>query len=239
MRCFLFFLIIVRLVCLANLTHFDWRKQCLFWIPINSILPPFFLFQALEAISEVGDLLQLKYSRREPSLPSLGWMSEESLLQDWATSSSPCHIQPSSQFTFPPSHYLFLSNIPHFPLSQSLHPDVSISLHIRLQRTHQNQSLHPGPSHFKTCTLASLISLCAVCDLSSFFTPNRGGPNSPTSFCVCCYNNAFRAFQFVLTYCDSIGLTSSLILVCTLNVYFICAIITTTWSFFVKQPRAK
>ncbi|XP_043962056.1 serine palmitoyltransferase 2-like [Gambusia affinis] len=37
---------------------------------------------ALEAISEVGDLLQLKYSRRERPLPSLGWMSEESLLQD-------------------------------------------------------------------------------------------------------------------------------------------------------------
>eukprot|EP00064_Thunnus_orientalis_P011242 superscaffoldBa00001605_g11272 len=37
---------------------------------------------ALEAISEVGDLLQLKYSRRELPLPSLGWMSEESLLQD-------------------------------------------------------------------------------------------------------------------------------------------------------------
>ncbi|MEQ2202844.1 Serine palmitoyltransferase 2, partial [Xenoophorus captivus] len=37
---------------------------------------------ALEAISEVGDLLQLKYSRREQPLPSLGWMSEESLLQD-------------------------------------------------------------------------------------------------------------------------------------------------------------
>ncbi|XP_049446092.1 serine palmitoyltransferase 2b [Epinephelus fuscoguttatus] len=37
---------------------------------------------ALEAISEVGDLLQLKYSRREQHLPSLGWMAEESLLQD-------------------------------------------------------------------------------------------------------------------------------------------------------------
>ncbi|KAG7238677.1 hypothetical protein INR49_030643 [Caranx melampygus] len=37
---------------------------------------------ALAAISEVGDLLQLKYSRREQPLPSLGWMSEESLLQD-------------------------------------------------------------------------------------------------------------------------------------------------------------
>ncbi|XP_029903296.1 serine palmitoyltransferase 2b [Myripristis murdjan] len=37
---------------------------------------------ALEAISEVGDLLQLKYSRREQPLPSLAWMSEESLLQD-------------------------------------------------------------------------------------------------------------------------------------------------------------
>ncbi|XP_042358952.1 serine palmitoyltransferase 2b [Plectropomus leopardus] len=37
---------------------------------------------ALEAISEVGDLLQLKYSRREQPLPSLGWMAEESLLQD-------------------------------------------------------------------------------------------------------------------------------------------------------------
>ncbi|XP_060908499.1 serine palmitoyltransferase 2b [Labrus mixtus] len=37
---------------------------------------------ALAAISEVGDLLQLKYSRREQPIPSLGWMSEESLLQD-------------------------------------------------------------------------------------------------------------------------------------------------------------
>uniref|UniRef100_A0A3P8WRZ9 serine C-palmitoyltransferase n=1 Tax=Cynoglossus semilaevis TaxID=244447 RepID=A0A3P8WRZ9_CYNSE len=37
---------------------------------------------ALEAISEVGDVLQLKYSRRERPLPALGWMSEESLLQD-------------------------------------------------------------------------------------------------------------------------------------------------------------
>lgn len=47
-------------------------------------LTAFFLLlcQALEAISEVGDLLQLKYSRREQPLPSLGWMSEESLLQD-------------------------------------------------------------------------------------------------------------------------------------------------------------
>lgn len=41
-----------------------------------------FFRQALEAISEVGDLLQLKYSRREQPLPSLGWMAEESLLQD-------------------------------------------------------------------------------------------------------------------------------------------------------------
>ncbi|XP_024146676.1 serine palmitoyltransferase 2b [Oryzias melastigma] len=37
---------------------------------------------ALEAISEVGDLLQLKYSRRGRPLSSLGWSSEESLLQD-------------------------------------------------------------------------------------------------------------------------------------------------------------
>ncbi|XP_003971560.1 serine palmitoyltransferase 2b [Takifugu rubripes] len=37
---------------------------------------------ALQAISEVGDLLQLKYSRHEQPLPSLAWMSEESLLQD-------------------------------------------------------------------------------------------------------------------------------------------------------------
>ncbi|XP_013888084.1 serine palmitoyltransferase 2 [Austrofundulus limnaeus] len=40
------------------------------------------LDRALEAISEVGDLLQLKYSRREQPLPSLGWISEESHLQD-------------------------------------------------------------------------------------------------------------------------------------------------------------
>uniref|UniRef100_A0A8K9UG87 serine C-palmitoyltransferase n=1 Tax=Oncorhynchus mykiss TaxID=8022 RepID=A0A8K9UG87_ONCMY len=48
---------------------------------------------ALEAISEVGDILQLKYSRhqRRPHLPSsLGsWSSEESLLQE------PSHIKPS------------------------------------------------------------------------------------------------------------------------------------------------
>ena len=52
--------------------------------PMSPRLKPFllFLFQALEAISEVGDLLQLKYSRREQPCPSLGWMSEESLLQD-------------------------------------------------------------------------------------------------------------------------------------------------------------
>lgn len=37
---------------------------------------------ALAATDEVGDLLQLKYSRRAQPLPSLGWMSEESLLQD-------------------------------------------------------------------------------------------------------------------------------------------------------------
>ncbi|CAL8316309.1 unnamed protein product [Merluccius merluccius] len=38
---------------------------------------------ALEAIGEVGDLLQLKYSRYRPALPpALGWMSEESHLQD-------------------------------------------------------------------------------------------------------------------------------------------------------------
>ncbi|KAM9798345.1 serine palmitoyltransferase 2b [Neosynchiropus ocellatus] len=37
---------------------------------------------ALEAISEVGDLLQLKYSRREQPRPSLAWMSEDSHLQD-------------------------------------------------------------------------------------------------------------------------------------------------------------
>ncbi|KAM6965540.1 serine palmitoyltransferase 2b [Aplochiton taeniatus] len=37
---------------------------------------------ALEAISEVGDLLQLKYSRRRQPRSSLGWKSEESLLQD-------------------------------------------------------------------------------------------------------------------------------------------------------------
>lgn len=50
----------------------------------GSRLTAFFLLlcQALEAISEVGDLLQLKYSRREQPLPLLGWMSEESLLQD-------------------------------------------------------------------------------------------------------------------------------------------------------------
>ncbi|TNN37068.1 Serine palmitoyltransferase 2 [Liparis tanakae] len=36
---------------------------------------------ALAATDEVGDLLQLKYSRREQPLPS-GWMTEESLLQD-------------------------------------------------------------------------------------------------------------------------------------------------------------
>ncbi|XP_072300893.1 serine palmitoyltransferase 2b [Eucyclogobius newberryi] len=37
---------------------------------------------ALAAISEVGDLLQLKYSRRQKTLSSLSWKSEESLLQD-------------------------------------------------------------------------------------------------------------------------------------------------------------
>ncbi|KAM9354457.1 serine palmitoyltransferase 2b [Pholidichthys leucotaenia] len=37
---------------------------------------------ALEAISEVGDLLQLKYSRWKQQPLLLGWMSEESLLQD-------------------------------------------------------------------------------------------------------------------------------------------------------------
>ncbi|KAK1888583.1 Serine palmitoyltransferase 2 [Dissostichus eleginoides] len=34
---------------------------------------------ALDAANEVGDLLQLKYSRREQPRPSLGWMSEENL----------------------------------------------------------------------------------------------------------------------------------------------------------------
>lgn len=42
--------------------------------------------QALGAISEVGDLLQLKYSRREEELlppSSLGWRTEEeSVLRD-------------------------------------------------------------------------------------------------------------------------------------------------------------
>ncbi|XP_004083402.1 serine palmitoyltransferase 2 [Oryzias latipes] len=37
---------------------------------------------ALRAISEVGDLLQLKYSRRERPLSTPGWTYEESLLQD-------------------------------------------------------------------------------------------------------------------------------------------------------------
>ncbi|CAL8393210.1 serine palmitoyltransferase 2b [Gadus morhua] len=38
---------------------------------------------ALKAIGEVGDLLQLKYSRHQPTVtPGLGWMSEESYLQD-------------------------------------------------------------------------------------------------------------------------------------------------------------
>ncbi|XP_068199199.1 serine palmitoyltransferase 2b [Antennarius striatus] len=37
---------------------------------------------ALEAISEVGDLLHLKYSRHKQPLPSLKWMTEESVLQD-------------------------------------------------------------------------------------------------------------------------------------------------------------
>ncbi|XP_068609555.1 serine palmitoyltransferase 2-like [Brachionichthys hirsutus] len=40
------------------------------------------LDRALDAISEVGDLLQLKYSRRGPPLPSLRWTTEDSLLQD-------------------------------------------------------------------------------------------------------------------------------------------------------------
>lgn len=76
-----------------------------------------FFRQALEAISEVGDLLQLKYSRREQPLPSLGWMAEESLLQDWATSSSPLS-------TPTPGYLLYLFIVPHFPLSQSLYPTM-------------------------------------------------------------------------------------------------------------------
>ncbi|TKS75882.1 Serine palmitoyltransferase 2 [Collichthys lucidus] len=40
------------------------------------------LDQVLEVIDEVGDLLSLKYSRRQKPRPSLGWMAEESHLQD-------------------------------------------------------------------------------------------------------------------------------------------------------------
>ncbi|KAK6297755.1 hypothetical protein J4Q44_G00323380 [Coregonus suidteri] len=51
------------------------------------------LDMALEAISEVGDVLQLKYSRHQkhPHLPSSqgSWSSEESLLQE------PSHVKPS------------------------------------------------------------------------------------------------------------------------------------------------
>ncbi|KAM9840658.1 serine palmitoyltransferase 2b [Aulostomus maculatus] len=49
---------------------------------VSAAHTPEMLDTALEAISEVGDLLQLKYSRREQPVPSLAWMSEESLLQD-------------------------------------------------------------------------------------------------------------------------------------------------------------
>ncbi len=47
---------------------------------------------------------------------------------------------------------------------------------------------------------------------------------APSPFCMCpLLPSAFRTFQFVLTYCDCIGLTSSLIPVCTFEcVSYLC-----------------
>lgn len=118
---------IIWLVRLTIFAHPGPCKSCLSGVGLIAFF--LFLFQALAAISEVGDLLQLKYSRREQPLPSLGWMSEESLLQDWATRSHPTKSPLPFLLWYPP-----FSSEP-----------VLISLGIGLSRTHQNLSLRPGP----------------------------------------------------------------------------------------------
>lgn len=108
-----------------------------FWIEINSI-PPVLL----------------------PGVDGHQWSGRPAaaeVLQTWTASSLAwvdgrgepvsglSHIVPflsyptHPQLTVPPLLYLFWSDIPHFPLSQSLHP--TISPHIRLLWTHYNQSL--------------------------------------------------------------------------------------------------
>lgn len=94
----------------------------------------------------------------------------------------------------------------------------------------------------KTCTPASLISL--VQSVTSTFHAYSSGRTqiTPSTFLgMSVVTKQFRAFQFVLTYCDCIGLTLSLTPVCTSNVCLICAIIiiTTTWSSFVVQTAVK
>ena len=218
--CFFFYCV----ACLSGYLHFImidisnicvdshwWRSCCSFC-------------QALEAISEVGDLLQLKYSRREQPLPSLGWMAEESLLQDWATSSSPPSPHPDPRLLTLP--FLFLC--PSFssePVS-SPHHGLTTTRVLHLFR--------------KTCTPASLIS--GVQSVTSTFHAYSSGRTkiTPSTF-LSVVTKQFRAFQFVLTYCDCIGLTLSLTPVCTSNVCLICAIIITrtTWSSFVVQTTVK
>lgn len=94
----------------------------------------------------------------------------------------------------------------------------------------------------KACTPASLIS--GVQSVTSTFHAYSSGRTkiTPSTFLgMSVVTKQFRAFQFVLTYCDCIGLTLSLTPVCTSNVCLICAIIiiTTTWSSFVVQTTVK
>lgn len=89
----------------------------------------------------------------------------------------------------------------------------------------------------KACTPASLIS--GVQSVTSTFHAYSSGRTkiTPSTFLgMSVVTKQFRAFQFVLTYCDCIGLTLSLTPVCTSNVCLICAIIiiTTTWSSFCR-----
>lgn len=182
-----------------------------------------FFRQALEAISEVGDLLQLKYSRREQPLPSLGWMAEESLLQDWATSSSP-PLHPDPRLL---TLSFYCPSFPSEPVSLP-HHGLTTTRVLHLFR--------------KACTPASLIS--GVQSVTSTFHAYSSGRTkiTPSTFLgMSVVTKQFRAFQFVLTYCDCIGLTLSLTPVCTSNVCLICAIIiiTTTWSSFVVQTTVK
>lgn len=132
-----------------------------------------FLFQALEAVGEVGDLLQLKYSRREQPRPSLGWMSEESLLQDWSPSYLTLPLLPVFKCLIISVVFLFffVSDEPLSPLSRF--PSFSL----RFSSTHSCsgwQLIHSYPGRmfvllqtvsraltlFRSSSLIPAFSLC-------------------------------------------------------------------------------